>query len=110
MCRMRRAACSSSLPLLPACCCRNRRRSMRSKFLIPLLLALWIAPAHATEVQEIKTQGGITAWLVEEHSLPLLAVKIAFQDAGFAYDAGTNAGRAAMLGDLLLEGAGSYDS
>ncbi len=74
-----------------------------------LLLCITL-PAHATEVKEVKTPGGITAWLVEEHSLPLIAVKISFRGSGFAYDAPGEEGRANMAAALLMEGAGDLDS
>jgi hypothetical protein len=38
---------------------------------------LWFAfgvAAHAFEIREDKSPGGITAWLVEEHASPLIAM------------------------------------
>lgn len=68
------------------------------------------APAHAAAVQEIKTPSGLTAWLIEEHSQPLIAVKVAFRGAGFAYDPEGKAGIANMTAGLLMEGAGELDA
>ena len=31
------------------------------------------------KIQEVKSPGGITAWLVEEHSVPLIALRFAFE-------------------------------
>ena len=31
-----------------------------------------------TDIQEITTKGGIKVWLVEEHSIPLVAVRFGF--------------------------------
>jgi len=67
-------------------------------------------PALAAPVQEVKTKAGLTAWLVEEHSQPLIAVNIAFRDAGRAYDQDGKEGRAAIVSALLMEGAGDLDS
>jgi zinc protease len=75
-----------------------------------IFLCLFATPALAAPVQEVKTKAGLTAWLVEEHSQPLIAVNIAFRDAGRAYDQDGKEGRAAMVSSLLMEGAGGLDS
>ncbi len=67
-------------------------------------------PALATNVQEIKSKNGITAWLVEEHSQPLISINIAFRDSGIAYDYNGKQGRTSMANSMLLEGAGNMDS
>lgn len=67
-------------------------------------------PALAAPVQEVKTKAGLIAWLVEEHSQPLIAVNIAFRDSGTAYDPDGKEGRAAMVSALLMEGAGAMSS
>lgn len=61
------------------------------------------------DVKLIKSRGGIEAWLVEEHSIPLLAINFAFQGGAFLDPAGKE-GAANMLAALLDEGAGDYDS
>ena len=43
------------------------------------------APAHAIEVQEVTSPGGITAWLVEEHGLPIISLYAGF-DGGSRID------------------------
>lgn len=68
------------------------------------------AAAHATKVQEIVSDKGLTAWLVEEHSLPLLAVRVAFKKSGSAYDPKSKEGLANMTAALLMEGAGNLDA
>ena len=35
-------------------------------------------PARAVEVQQVTSPGGITAWLVEDHSNPILSLDMAF--------------------------------
>ncbi len=57
----------------------------------------------------IRSPGGIEAWLVEEHSVPLVAMDFAFI-GGSTCDPDGMAGAASMLSDLLDEGAGPYDS
>jgi zinc protease len=62
--------------------------------------------AQAAEVKEVVSASGIKAWLIEEHSLPLIAVRVAFEGSGFAYDASGEEGRANMAAAMLTEGAG----
>lgn len=78
--------------------------------LLVLCLVIASAAAHATEVKEVTTSGGLKAWLVEEHALPLIAIKVAFRDSGYAYDAPGKEGRSNMTAALLTEGAGGMDS
>lgn len=81
------------------------------RLLVAFLLSFSLgSPAFATEVKEVVSPGGIKAWLVEEHALPLVAVKIVFKDSGFAYDPASKEGRANMTSALLMEGAGDLDS
>lgn len=84
---------------------------MRSYF-IAMALLLSFAPfaAHATQVQEVVSPGGLKAWLVEEHALPLVAVKVAFRSSGSAYDPPGREGLTAMVSAMMLEGAGDMDS
>ncbi|MFC0283911.1 M16 family metallopeptidase [Camelimonas abortus] len=64
------------------------------------------SPAH---VQEVVSPGGVRAWLVEEHAVPLLALEFAFV-GGSSQDPARRPGVANMLSGLLDEGAGPYDS
>lgn len=67
-------------------------------------------PALAVEVKEVKTPGGLTAWLVEEHSLPMLSARFAFRDAGSSADPKGKEGRAILTTELMFEGAGARDA
>jgi zinc protease len=60
-------------------------------------------------VQKICSPAGIEAWLVEEHSLPLVAVDFAF-DGGATRDPANEAGSAYLVSGLLDEGAGDLDA
>jgi zinc protease len=64
---------------------------------------------HATEIVKVISPGGIEAWLVEEHSIPLITVQIGFR-GGAAIDPKGKAGLANMVSSLLDEGAGDLDS
>ena len=71
---------------------------------------LWAATAAAaTQVSRGGRPGGIEAWLVEEHSIPILSVRIAFR-GGAALDPDGKEGLANMVSGLLDEGAGELDS
>ena len=47
--------------------------------LIALVIAAAGRPALAAEVTRVISPGGIEAWLVEEHAIPILSLKIAFR-------------------------------
>lgn len=74
------------------------------------IIALWAPAAHAINVQEVTTSSGLTAWLVEDPSLPLVSVRIVFRDAGAASDTSALSGRAYLAGELLMEGAGTRNA
>lgn len=76
-------------------------------FVLPLVFAA--SAGNATEIKKVVSPGGIEAWLVEEHSIPLIAVQIGFR-GGAATDPVGKAGLANMVSGLLDEGAGDLDS
>jgi zinc protease len=63
----------------------------------------------AIAVKTVRSPGGVEAWLVEEHSLPLIAVDFAF-DGGASRDPDDAAGSAYLVSGLLDEGAGDLDA
>jgi zinc protease len=65
--------------------------------------------SRASTVQKVKTPGGLEIWLVEDHTVPMVAFEFAFK-AGASQDPDGKAGVAHMLSALLDEGAGPYDS
>ena len=90
------------------------RRMRAIAWIMPALLVLALATvlttltpgrALAMKIQQIKTPGGITAWLVEEHSVPLIAMRFAFE-GGSAQDPAGKEGLANFLSGMLDEGAG----
>lgn len=62
------------------------------------------------DIREITSPGGIKAWLVEDHSVPLIAVQMAFVGAGSTRDPDDKQGLAQLLSNTLDEGAGDLDS
>ena len=82
----------------------------RAAALLLLLCLAVLRPAAAVEVQRVVSPGGIEAWLVEDHNVPVLSVSLAFRDAGAAYDPADRLGLANMTSALLDEGAGDLDA
>ena len=82
-----------------------------------IALVLIVAPlallrpleAGAVTIEKVESPGGITAWLVEDHSVPVVSTSIAFR-GGAALDPDDKAGLAEFTADLLDEGAGELDS
>ena len=61
--------------------------------------------AHAMKIQKVKSPGGLEAWLVEEHSVPLMALRFSFE-GGNAQDPIGKDGLANFITGMLDEGAG----
>lgn len=81
-------------------------RSFLSGLALVLLAAL---PVRAIDIQEITSPGGIPAWLVEDHTIPFVAVEIAFR-GGASVDAPGKRGAIHLMTGLLEEGAGERDA
>lgn len=58
---------------------------------------------------EITTSSGLTAWLIEEHSIPIISIGFMFQRAGNAYDPKGMFGLSNAAASLMTKGAGEYD-
>ncbi|MEQ9519725.1 MAG: pitrilysin family protein [Parvibaculum sp.] len=75
-----------------------------------LVSVLLVARAEAAvTIQEVTSPGGITAWLVEEHALPLIVLDASWS-GGTLQDPEGKEGLAYMMSALLDEGAGDLDS
>ena len=80
-----------------------------------LLIALLVTLAAtqfaraAVDIQKVETPGGITAWLVEEHSIPFAAIEIRFR-GGMSLDASGKRGSVNMMTALLEDGSGDMDA
>jgi zinc protease len=67
-------------------------------------------PARAElAIQNVTSPGGITAWLVEDHGIPFVALEIVFE-GGASLDAPDKRGATYLMTGLLEEGAGALDS
>lgn len=82
---------------------------LRSACLAAAACVALALPAHAVTIEEVKSQHGITAWLVEDHSVPVVSMSVAFR-GGTATDPAGKRGLANMTVDLLDEGAGDLNS
>ncbi|MER8614357.1 pitrilysin family protein [Mesorhizobium sp. M1216] len=80
---------------------------------LPLAIFFLILPAltarAAVNIQEVKSEKGITAWLVEDHTLPIVTLRLVF-DGGTTQDPVGKEGLANLMTGLFDEGAGDYDS
>ncbi len=75
--------------------------------LLTLLMAL---PVRAMEIQVVKgPRSGVVAWLVEDHTVPIIAMNFSFY-GGAAHDPAGKAGLAHFLSAMLDEGAGDLKS
>ena len=68
-----------------------------------------IAARAAVAIQEVKSESGVTAWLVEDYTLPIVAVRFVF-DGGSSQDPAGKEGLANLMTGLFDEGAGDLDS
>ncbi len=85
-----------------------------TRILAVLLFVLAVATgapgrADAMEIKEVTSPGGIKAWLVEQHAIPLIAISYEFEGGVAADPAGKN-GLAYLTSGLMNEGAGDLDS
>src|SRR6056297_2418341 len=80
------------------------------RFLLPVLALFVALPAWAeVNIKEMTTPGGIHAWLVEEHSIPFVALELRFQ-GGTSLDPQGKEGVTNLMVGLLEEGAGDMDA
>ncbi len=98
----------------PGTKCADQYRCRHSLALV-LILALaacllWPAtPANAISIQRVVSEKGIVAWLVEEHTVPLMTMRFAFR-GGSVLDPKGKEGLANMTSSLLDEGAGDIEA
>jgi zinc protease len=76
---------------------------------IIMTVALVAQPARAAHVQEVTSRSGLKAWLVEDYTVPIVAMNVAFR-GGATQDPDGKAGMANLMSGLLDEGAGDLDS
>ncbi len=65
--------------------------------------------ARAMDIQEVVSDGGVTIWLVEEPSIPIVSVELQFAGGG-TLDPDDKLGATTLMTGLLEEGAGDLDT
>lgn len=78
------------------------RTGMRNLLAAGLML-LAVPAAAATDIVEVTSPGGITAWLAEDHTVPIVALDAAIL-GGTALDPEGREGAMGMMAGLLTEG------
>ncbi|PKP77297.1 MAG: peptidase M16 [Alphaproteobacteria bacterium HGW-Alphaproteobacteria-3] len=68
-----------------------------------------VLPVRAMEIERVVSPGGIEAWLVQEDSVPVVVMEVAWK-GGAAIDPEGKSGLASMVSGLLDEGAGELGS
>ncbi|MBC7131619.1 MAG: insulinase family protein [Roseovarius sp.] len=80
------------------------------RLVLALLLLVAALPARAgIDVAEITTPGGFRAWLVEDHTIPFVALELRFR-GGTSLDPEGARGATNLMVALLEEGAGARDA
>jgi zinc protease len=74
-----------------------------------LLIALALPARAEIPMVEITTPGGVTAWLVEDHSIPFMALELRFR-GGTSLDAPDKRGATNLMTALIEEGTGDLDA
>ena len=70
------------------------------------------APAQAgiLNIKEVTSPGGIKAWLVEDHTIPVISMRYEFRGSGSINDTPDKQGLTHLLSNTLDEGAGDLTS
>lgn len=73
------------------------------------LITLLALPAQAIDIQQVTSPEGVEAWLVEDDSIPFVAIEFQFR-GGASMDAPGKRGAVNLMTALLEEGAGQRDA
>ncbi|MDG1010640.1 MAG: pitrilysin family protein [Amylibacter sp.] len=81
------------------------------RFLTVLFVMFFAAVSASAQIkiEQVTSEGGIQAWLVNESAIPFVAIQIAFQ-GGTALDAEGKTGATNFMVGLLEEGTGNMDA
>ena len=82
---------------------------IRTVFRMAAALVVLAMPAHAINIEDVTSPGGIKAWLVEAHDIPFTALEIRFR-GGASLDAPGKRGEINLMAATLEEGSADYDS
>lgn len=87
-----------------------RRFILIAAAVLTLATPSWAASERFLEIKEVTSPGGIKAWLVEDHSVPVIAFNFAFAGAGTASEDAGKQGTTQLASNTMDEGAGDIDS
>ncbi len=77
---------------------------------ITAVIILLTGPLHAdVDIQEVTSSKGFKAWLVEDHTIPFMALRIGFK-GGASLDREGKRGSVSLMMALLEEGTGDLDA
>lgn len=80
------------------------------RLIFAFVVAIVAVPARAeVDISEVTSPGGISAWLVEEPSIPFVALEVRFK-GGTSLDLPGKRGAINLMAGLLEEGAGDLDA
>ena len=79
------------------------------RFLIGLFALVALPVSAEVDIQEVISPGGIKAWLVQDNSIPFMALELRFR-GGASLDAPGKRGAINLMTGLLEEGTGDLDS
>lgn len=82
---------------------------MKLRFLLAFALVLLLPFGAMAQIKEVISRSGVRAWLIEDHSLPLITLNFAFE-GGAAIDPAGKDGLSTLLAATLDEGSGDLDS
>jgi zinc protease len=87
-----------------------KTRISAAGFIVAACLAAFLPQAHAeVAIQEVKSEKGVTAWLVEDYTVPVVSIRFSFE-GGSTQDPDGKEGLAELMTGLFDEGAGNLDS
>lgn len=69
-----------------------------------------VAADKFLDIQKVTSAKGISAWLVEDHSVPVIAMQYSFRNAGAKNDPPKKQGLARLASNTMDEGAGDLTS
>ena len=78
-------------------------------FVFAASVVVAVPAVAAVDIQEVETPGGLTAWLVEEPSIPFVALELRFP-GGASLDTPDTRGAVNLMTALIEEGTGDLDA
>ena len=82
---------------------------MSRLFIILFFILTFLSKSFATTVTEVRSQKGLSAWLIKEHSIPFVALEVRIK-GGTTLDRDRKRGAVYLMSALMNEGAGDLDS